>query len=206
MPGKKTRMVGLGLFLGALAIVCCLWLIRSRESLPREAAGKEVATNRENSGVTKHEAQPVVTADATYGNARYGYDVVYPSALLKAGQEADTGDGLVFVPNTGNADVRVWGEFNVNDDSPAAILGFDLAHNCAKDNVSYQVSKPSLIAYSCLSPRGRIVYAKTVVRGETMATVRFEYDPGEQERWSPVIKQMANSLRLAADLPSEAHH
>jgi hypothetical protein len=206
MPGKKTLMLGLGLVLSALLVVVCLWQASSQESLHRDSVGKAVPTNREKSGPTKPEPQPVVTADATYGNARYGYDVAYPAALLKAGQEPDAGDGVVFAPTAGDADVRVWGEFNINGDSPVAILRFDLAHNCAQDKISFQVSKPDLIAYSCLSPRGRIVYAKTVVRAETMATVRFEYDPAERETWSPVIRQMANSLTLAAEVSSGAPH
>jgi hypothetical protein len=197
--GLRTWIAGLALVVGASVIVICVWMNHPKEQHLSERTDKVVPTQQEASRGAKPEPAPAATSVATYQNARFAYVVDYPSPLLKAGQEADNGDGLRFVPNTGDADVRVWGQYNANDDSPTAILQFDLANDCAGDKVSYQVSKPNLIAFSCLSPRGRVVYTKIVISGDTLATLRFEYDPGEQETWSPVIKQMANSLRLGAD-------
>ncbi|MGO4523206.1 hypothetical protein AB4076_21525 [Dyella sp. 2RAF44] len=136
-----------------------------------------------------------------YQNVRFGYVVEYPSPLLLAGNEADNGDGLKFAPEMGDADIRVWGEYNVNSDSPAAILKADLTNDCASGKATYQVSKPNLVAYSCLTPQGRVVYAKAIIRGDTLATVRFDYAPSEQQTWAPVIKQMADTLRLDDSSP-----
>lgn len=138
---------------------------------------------------------------ARYQNARFGYAVDYPSPLLVAGNEADSGDGLKFTPEKGDADIRVWGEYNVNSDSPAALLNADLTNDCAGGKATYQVSKPNLVAYSCLSPKGRVVYAKAIIRGDTLASVRFDYAASEQQTWAPVIKQMADTLHLDSGSP-----
>ncbi|HUB90997.1 MAG TPA: hypothetical protein VMA74_14835 [Dyella sp.] len=141
-------------------------------------------------------AVPSSSSTATYHNVRFDFAVDYPDKLLLPGQEADDGDGLRFASNVDDADIRAYGSYNALEQSPAEMLQWNLKEDCAKGKVTYKVSKPDLVAYSCLSPEGRIVYEKIIIHADTLATVRFDYAAHEQARWSSVIKQMADSLRL----------
>lgn len=135
---------------------------------------------------------------STYQNARFGYAVDYPAALLKEEDEADNGDGLTFSPAKGDADIRIWGAYNINDDTPKALLKKGVDNECVDGKATYQVSKANFVAYSCISPKGRVVYEKVLIRGDTLATVRFDYARDEQPTWGALIKPMADSLRLQA--------
>ncbi|ULU24728.1 hypothetical protein [Dyella terrae] len=132
---------------------------------------------------------------ATYHNVVYDYMVDYPDELLVPGTESASGDGLDFAPKSGKADIAVWGKYASPDDTRASLLHDDETH-CAPGKVSYEVNKPTFIAFSCLTPKGRIVYEKMAIHNDVYAAVRFEYDAADQATWGPVIKQMAGSLRI----------
>lgn len=140
---------------------------------------------------------------ATYGNVRFGYFVDYPSQLLVAGPEADNSDGLTFASRQGDADVRVWGQYNVLDSSPKATLKSSISDTCANREAAYEVKKPSMFAFSCTSPKGRVIYEKTIIRGDTLVVLYLDYPTEEKEKWAPVVKQMASSLRFGAGAATE---
>lgn len=205
MSRWKLWLATLVIFVGISAGVTYVWV--NDNGARRQAAVDRVPppTPVANPVVAPH-APTTRSGTDTYQNSRFGYAVDYPSPLLVAGNEADNGDGLKFVPERGDADIRVWGEYNVNDDSPAAILKIDLINDCAGGKATYQVSKPNLVAYSCRSPKGRVVYQKVVIEGDTLATLRFDYPSAEQQAWAPVIKQMADSLRLNGGSAEQVAH
>ena len=133
---------------------------------------------------------------STYANVRYGYTIEYPGDLLVAGREADNSDGLVFSAKSGKAQVAVWGRFSSPDDTPAQLLHSDEQRPCAGSRASYEVSKRNLVAFSCQTQNNEIVYEKMLIHGGTLAIVQFTYPVAEQATWSPVVKQMAGSLRI----------
>ncbi|KAE8756103.1 hypothetical protein FSO04_30840 [Paraburkholderia madseniana] len=133
---------------------------------------------------------------ATYANVRYAYTIDYPDDLLFAGREADNSDGVVFSAKSGKTQVAVWGRFNANEDTPAQILHSEEELPCAGARASYEVSKRDLVAFSCQTPKNEIVYEKMIIHGDTLVAVQFTYPVAEQATWSPVIKQMAGSLRI----------
>lgn len=203
MSGKKILVLSISLLVVSV-IAFCAWM--SRSIVHRQAAINGVVHPHAESNAG---AQPTAVAvsgavavvassisTATYRNDRFNFAVDYPDKLLVAGRESDNGDGLRFAPKAGDADIRAYGSYNALLQSPAEMLQFNTNEDCAKDKITYRVSKPTLVAYSCASPTGRIVYAKVIIRDDTLATVRFDYDPREQARWAPVIKQMADSLYL----------
>jgi len=133
---------------------------------------------------------------ATYANVRYAYTIEYPDDLLVPGREADNSDGVVLSAKSGKTQVAVWARFNANEDTPAQILRSEKELPCAGARASYEVSKRDLVAFSCQTPTNEIVYEKMIIHGDTLVAVQFTYPVAEQATWSPVIKQMAGSLRI----------
>lgn len=133
---------------------------------------------------------------ATYANVRYAYTIDYPDDLLVAGREADNSDGVVFSAKSGKARVAVWGRFNASEETAAKILRGEEELPCAGVRASYEVSKRDLVAFSCQTPKNEIVYEKMIIHGDTLVGVQFTYPGAEQAIWSPVVKQMAGSLRV----------
>lgn len=205
MSGKKTWATSLALLVGVLLIAMYAWIFRWRthqQVTTHDGVRPHYESQISAPSATTHgAAMPAKQASsdvATYHNVRFDFAVDYPAKLLIAGEEADNGDGLQFASNASHADIRAYGGYNALEQTPKEMLQYNLKEDCEKNKVTYQVSKPAVVAYSCLSPAGRIVYEKIIIRDDTLATVRFDYDPHEQSRWLPVIKQMADSLRLGA--------
>jgi hypothetical protein len=149
-------------------------------------------------GLSAFALLPAVANAATYVNVRYGYVVSYPADLLVAEPEADAGDGRKFHARQGMAKMSVWAEWNLHDDgfdqSPTAVAR-RAASDCAGGRIGYRVVKPQLVALSCVTPKGRVIYQKTLVRRDVLTTVRFEYPDTERERWDRVVSRVAASLR-----------
>jgi hypothetical protein len=143
---------------------------------------------------------PASTPDAlstsAYANARYGYVVDYPDRLLTPEPEAADGDGRVFSAKFGVGQVAVWGRYNATGDTPAQLLHAEEEDTCAVTPPTYEVSRRDWFAFSCETSEHEIVYQKMVIRDETIAVVEFTYPLAEQAGWAPVIKAMADSLRI----------
>jgi len=205
MSGGKLWAPAVVIFLSASAGVAYVWMSHN-EKYHQSAVNDVISAPSATNSVVAAHPSPASDRVARYQNARFGYVVDYPSPLLIAGSEADNGDGLKFSPESGDADVRIWGEYNVNSDAPAVILKAHLTNDCGSGKAAYQVSKPDWVAYSCMSPKGRVVYARVVIRSDTLATVRFDYAPSEQKIWALVIRQMADTLRLDDGSPTPGAH
>jgi hypothetical protein len=130
---------------------------------------------------------------ATYVNSRFGYSVSYPADLLIPEPEADNGDGRKFHDRHATAVMSVWGAYNADQQSPQ-----DIARNyegdCGAGKVGYEVAKPQLVAFSCITPAGRVIYQKTLIRHDVLTTVRFDYPAEEQAVWDPAVRQVSGSL------------
>ena len=135
---------------------------------------------------------------ATYVNVRYGYGVSYPADLLIAEPEADAGDGRAFHARQGTAKMSVWAQWKLDDDvidqSPEGIAR-EAAADCAGGRGAYRLVKPQLVAVSCITPKGVVIYQKTLISKDELTTVRFEYPYTERERWDHVVTRVAASLQ-----------
>ncbi|HEY3778206.1 MAG TPA: hypothetical protein VGL35_09115 [Rhizomicrobium sp.] len=132
---------------------------------------------------------------AMYVNARFGYSIVYPDNLLVAERESDNSDGGAFHARRGPAKMSVWGSYRDEDtektsDAIARLYETD----CGAGKVTYRVVKPRLVAFSCVNAAGRIIYQKTLIDGDVLRSMRFEYPYADRATWDPVIKQVAGSL------------
>lgn len=142
---------------------------------------------------------PLTPANAaTYTNVRYGYWLSYPADLMVAEREADAGDGRSFRARQGTATMAVWATWNLHDgavdQSPEGVAR-EAASDCVRGPIPYRVVKPSLVAVSCITPRGHVIYQKTLINKEVLTSVRFEYPNSENARWDDVVKHVAASLQ-----------
>src|SRR5437588_5064694 len=53
----------------------------------------------------------------TYTNARFGYSISYPASVLVPQGESDNGDGQIFRSRDGHAEMRVFGRYNVQNET-----------------------------------------------------------------------------------------
>lgn len=132
----------------------------------------------------------------TYVNARFGYSIAYPPALLAAQPVSGNGDGRIFAPKTGRGDFRVYAHYVMGlegiDDSPKAMAD-DAAKKCPGGRAAYRVVKPELVAVSCATAHD-IFYMKTVIRKDVATTLWAIYPKADKATWDPVIAGMAKSL------------
>lgn len=131
---------------------------------------------------------------ATYSNVKYGYSVTYPDDQLKQLPEPGASDGITMKAKAGQAEIRVWGEYNVQPYSPEDIAKM-AEQECPNHKASYRVTKANLVAVSCALP-STIFYQKTLIRGDRMATLWAKYPLSEKSRWDSVVAQMAKALRI----------
>lgn len=127
----------------------------------------------------------------TYTNARFAYSISYPANLLKPQGEAANGDGQAFRSADGRAEMRVWGQYNVNNDSLRAV--YNQAVNEWGAGVSYKVMKPDWFVVTALVD-GKIHYRKTMLRKDVLKTFEIEYDESQKATYDPVTARVAKSF------------
>jgi hypothetical protein len=131
----------------------------------------------------------------SYANSRFGYTVEYPADLLVPQGEPENGDGQAFDAKKGAAKILVYGSYNALNESPAE-LAQRAETDCTGHRAQYRVVKPSLVAVSCTTADG-IIYQKTLIRGDTLTTLRATYPVGERKVWDGVVTRMSRSLAAA---------
>ena len=127
----------------------------------------------------------------TYTNARFAYSISYPANLLKSQGEAANGDGQAFRAADGRAEMRVWGQNNVNNDSLRAV--YDQVVSEWGAGVSYKVMKQDWFVVSALV-NGKIHYRKTMLRKDVLKTFEIEYDESQKATYDPVTARIAKSF------------
>src|SRR3569832_84760 len=79
------------------------------------------------------------SGQAIYANARFGYTIEYPRALLTPHEDSDNGDGAFFKSTREHVDIRVYGSFiieGINDTSLK--LANDAEQPCSNHLASYR--------------------------------------------------------------------
>ena len=141
-----------------------------------------------------------------YGNARYGFSVCYPPALLKPMGEPDNSDGNTFQSADGRSIVRAYANYAIEPGSgPKALaeaLQADLKDAESRGyRITYKTLKPALYAWSGVADggtnKGRVTYQKTFVRPADKLDVTLEADYPESAKgvMDPVVARMAACLK-----------
>jgi hypothetical protein len=132
----------------------------------------------------------------TYANARFRYEICYPAGLLIPQEEADDGDGRMFISSAG-ATLRVWGNYNANGDSLAA-----LTDQMAKDltgstgTVSYRqiVSSSAVVSGQA---DGAIFYAVRLIEKDTVSSFILTYPINQKAIFDPVVAKLKGCFHAA---------
>jgi hypothetical protein len=125
----------------------------------------------------------------TYTNARFGYSISYPSRILVPQGESDNSDGQVFRSRDGRAEMRVFGRYNVQNETLRS------AFNSAQEgkSVTYKLLRGNFYVVSGHQD-GKIFYEKTLLKGDTFKTFMIEYDEAEAATYDPVTARVARSF------------
>src|SRR5262249_34542702 len=127
----------------------------------------------------------------TYSNARFAYSISYPANLLAPQGEAENGDGQAFRSKDGGAEMRVWGQYNVNNETLR--VAFDKAVSEWGKGVSYKVMRPGWFVVTALVD-GKIHYRKTMLRRDVFKTFEIEYHESQKATYDPVTARVSKSF------------
>ncbi|TWB41945.1 hypothetical protein [Nitrospirillum pindoramense] len=134
----------------------------------------------------------------SYTNSRFDYTICYPRAFTPQ-READNGDGRAFKA-AGGAELLAFGAYNVR--SVTARQGLDEAvADLKKDgfDVRYTALKQTWFVVSGAGTVGkdadRIVYQRTLFKGDTVVTARLTYPAPQAAAYAPFIKELGRCLR-----------
>lgn len=136
-------------------------------------------------------------AQATYGNARYGYFLDIPPGFSRV-EESGNGDGGRSSSKDGNATLVVWGSYLAD-----RTFGHEIAWRADQDradgwDVTYQKEQRGWAVWSGAKD-GRIFYARAVpLCAGAVAYVRLEYAKADAKAFDPLVSRMAKSLRGGA--------
>jgi len=141
-------------------------------------------------------AQPLVLSAGdnvykSYANARFSYSISYPADLLIPQGEADNGDGQTFRAQDGRAEMRVWGQNNVNGETLRA--AFTRTVNEWGDGINYKVIKGDWFVVSALV-NGKIHYQKTLLRRGVFKTFLIEYYATHRATYDQVTTRVSKSF------------
>lgn len=125
----------------------------------------------------------------TYSNARFGYSVSYPANILVPQGEADNGDGQIFRSSDGHAEMRVFGRYNVQNETLKS------AFNSAQEgkSVTYKLLRGNFYVVSGREG-GKIFYEKTMLKGDTFKTFMIEYDEADASTYDAITARVARSF------------
>ena len=151
-----------------------------------------VATNAD-----AHPSRPSASAGwDSYANARFGYQICYPRALLKPQREADNGDGRHFLGVDG-ADLAVFGSNNalkasLSDEARSQAHTLLGAHG----EVSYHVARPTWEVTSGNDGKRFAFYAKTFLRDDQFVTFEFRYPLRAAIRYKPIVERLSRCFTI----------
>jgi hypothetical protein len=131
----------------------------------------------------------------TYTNPRLPFSIVVPASHFYALPAPPAGDGAVFVALDGSAEIRVWGAYNVLEQSLAELQEQALGEH-AGDRVTYRRQGSDWFVISGFSGQS-IFYEKVVLRADLMAGFVMTYPAAGRALFDQLLGSIAAGFRLA---------
>ena len=133
----------------------------------------------------------------TYQNARFGYSIPYPAALVKPQPEADNGDGRRFTSPDGATTLTVYAGYNA--------LDYTVAQQLAMSRQSWR-EKGATVTLAKVLPDGYVLsgtvksaifYEKAALHNGTFSTFSWQYPVAQKQRMDAVVTYTARAFRPA---------
>lgn len=127
-----------------------------------------------------------------YANVKYGYAIDYPRSFAPQG-EADAGDGQVFLAPGGAGEMRVYAACN----APGTLFRQRYQERLAAlgGRPIYTLFREDWFVVSGIVG-GKVLYEKTLARGDVFYTVSFTYDPAARALFESVIGRAVKSFAV----------
>ncbi|RYZ49748.1 MAG: hypothetical protein EOP49_15540 [Sphingobacteriales bacterium] len=193
----KTNIFGLAL--------CLLAACKSSPDQPALQSGAKDTASTVRAGIT-----PLAKADTgvtyeTYCNARYGYCLSYPAALVVMQPEAESGDGRIFNNSAGEELGRVYRSMIADPDVPAlspkeamkaALTAFKAGlaeEGQGAAEIPYATSGKDFYVFSAKAGKW-IYYRKAIFKADEYALLIFKYPEEQKAQYDVVVSRMSQSF------------
>ncbi len=127
-----------------------------------------------------------------YYNSRFGYEIDFPSPILKALPEADNGDGRHFDSNDGEIRLSCWGSLkhdtSIDDDYKRVLQ--EIGAGC-----TYKSRKANWFVVSGLK-EGKVWYKRTIELENEFVTFEITYPHELLEYMNPVVSRISKSFKV----------
>lgn len=143
------------------------------------------------------DARPL--AFETYGNTRFSYTIDYPDFLIPQ-EEADNGDGRVFLSADEKISLRVYGFNRLEPESIEKALE-ERVEELQGRTITYKVARDNFYVISGTfvdRDRGgetQIFYEKSILQKQVGRTMEMLYPIGMKSVIDPVVEQVSQSFR-----------
>ena len=134
----------------------------------------------------------------TYYNSRFEYSIKYPVKVLVPQEEAENGDGRVFLAKAG-AEMRVWGQYNALMETLKSAYENDI--DDYGRGVTYKILQSN--GYVISGTKGnKVYYQKTILNGDdgdggaVFATFTIEYKKAEKAKYDGIVTKIAASFKF----------
>jgi hypothetical protein len=132
----------------------------------------------------------------TYSNARFGYAICYPVALLRPQREAENGDGRKFTGADG-AELLVFGQWNADARSLSDWAADEVqSYTGQRGRITYRVARSNWLVLSGNDGKGFEFYTKTIKRSDQFVTFQIKYPVAQSRVYRPVVKKLSGCLTL----------
>lgn len=138
-----------------------------------------------------------------YCNARFGYCLEYPSALIPQ-PEAHNGDGRVFQDKAGNDRLRVYGTGNWNFNDEGNVISLAQLYRMELKGGRFPSKPARIVTYSALkngwfvlsgTVGNDVFYLKVVAREDAFCYALLKYPKADSAIYNPVAARLAGSFR-----------
>ena len=131
----------------------------------------------------------------TYINPRFGVAVDYPPIFTREDPPPDNGDGQTFRTQRGEAILKVFGSYNVDNEKSDQLMASQ-----KRRDVAYTYERAAKTWFVLSGTRnGQISYTRCNLRGnrsDVLGCIKLEYPSTDAAQWHDVVVRLAESLRF----------
>jgi hypothetical protein len=131
----------------------------------------------------------------TYVNARFGVAVDYPPIFTREDWPPDNGDGQTFRTQRGEAVLKVFGSYNVDNEKSDRLMAAQ-----KRRDVAYTYERAAKTWFVLSGRRnGQISYMRCNLdgnRSDVLGCIELEYPSRDAAQWRNVVVRLAESLRF----------